>query len=156
MRSLFVTSPLFLVVATAGAQVHADPWHSLDALRSGEKVEVIDQQLKRYTGELRAVADDAIALIDGKKEIAISRDEVFRVGVRDRGRRWRNVGIGAAVGLGLGTLIGAKPSGEDSDILIVAGAVYGTAAGAGIGALLPGYRTVYRARRRLAPATAAP
>jgi hypothetical protein len=82
--------------------------------------------------------------------IAIERNKVRRVQVRSGARRVRNLVIGAAIGLAVGVTVdqtvGAYLRNETGDsgrgITYAAPiVVFG-----GIGAALPGYRTVYRMR----------
>jgi hypothetical protein len=127
-------------------------WDGLKEIRAGDKIEVIDQNLKSYRGTFVSVSDEAISLRSKKDTFTVERANVLRVSVRDSGKRTRRMLLGAAIGAGAALAITVPiqvaNSNEGNDIAgIMAGATAGAAgAGLAIGSTM-GNRTVYRAEK---------
>ena len=120
-------------------------------MRAGQKIEVIDTNLKSLKGTSVTVSEEAMQLRTGKGEISVERAKVLRVSDRERTRRGRNALIGAAVGAGagIGVLALLATRGFDSPGAVQAPAtIVLTSAGAGLGAAVPSYPTIYRAKKR--------
>jgi hypothetical protein len=133
-------------------------WESLRQVKTGQVVQVVQMDLKSFTGPLAGVSGDAIRLLVKKREVEIARPAVFRVSVRSGSRRARNALIGLAVGAGIGAGLGAGVAAglnaEEFTAPIIAGSTLAIGgAGAGVAAAFPGYATIYRAPKRAAPAT---
>lgn len=145
---------LSLVSARASAQSPTNSWESLNALRPGQTVEVIDMNLRSFKDELVSVTDEGITLRAKKNEVTVVRDDVLRVTLREKSKRGRNALIGSAVGAAAGFAVGVALCHGDCDLArdIAWGlpAMTGTGIGAGIGAAFPGYQTLYRAPMRQA------
>lgn len=144
--ALFVLLLLLLAVP-APIRAQQNSWQSLQEAKVGQKVTVVDRQMKTYHGQFVRYTDtDLTVKIDGQP-MTLDRDDVVRVTVTGH-HRARNTLIGLAVGAAAGGALAAawnkSMSGfEGND---AAGVVlFSTAIGAGIGALCPGSRTVYRA-----------
>ena len=139
--------------ALAGAERQADStnWDNLKQLHGGEKVEVVDMDLKSLRGGFVHFSDNAICLRTRAGEVTLERNGVFRVSFSPGAAgRARNAAFGAAAGVA-GALIAGRvwstkgqPSsgGDYAKAAACAGAI-----GAGIGAAFPGWHTVYRAKR---------
>jgi hypothetical protein len=144
-------------VAPFAAATDAD-WENLRTLRSGQQIEVVQMDLKSFSGRLLKMSDDGIRVLVKKDERVVARADVFRVGVRRGARRARNIGIGLGVGAALGAAAGrgllAATEGSDA-----AGAVLGTTTiigaglGGGLGAIQAGYKTIYRSPKPVKPRT---
>jgi len=140
------------------ARAGEDSWDNLRILRVGEKIQVVDQKLKSFTGTFVGVAEEAISFQVGRDPVTVQRPDVLRVTSRERTRRGRNaligLGIGAAAGVA-GMVIALEKSttgpvyydGEGAAWL-AAGAVWGGGVGAGVGAAFPSHPTIYRSERR--------
>jgi hypothetical protein len=126
-------------------------------LEVGQKIEVVDMNLKSLKGTFVGVSDAAISIRTDKEETAVERANVMRVSARG-GKRGRNALIGLAIGAAAGittmaiaqakaTETGPAFTGEGAAWL-AAGAFWGGGIGAGIGALFPSHRTIYRVERR--------
>ncbi|HUU13424.1 MAG TPA: hypothetical protein VM182_06910 [Terriglobia bacterium] len=163
MRKLILGLILsILTPRLVSGQTAKDSWDNLKQLRSGQKTQVVDMNLKSFRGKLIGVTDEAISLRVKKEEVTVERDNVLRVTDRGRSKRVRNMVIGAAVGAGAGLAAGeawarnaqpiAKYRGEYSAISRILIPI-GAGAGAGVGAAFPSHPTIYRAksRRRGAP-----
>jgi hypothetical protein len=132
-------------------------WENLQQVRVGQKIEVVDTNLKKLKGTFLSFSEEAISLRVGKDEVGVQRPNVLRVSLREKSKRLRNALIGLAIGAGAGAAaaeisIRASDPGFFSErafwqipyaILVSAG----IAVGAGIGAAFPpGYQTIYRAK----------
>jgi len=145
-------SRVILVLLACGLPLCGQSWETLRGLKPGERVKVQDSAGQEYSGTLRTVSADAISVETGKGEVAIEKAKVRTVKVRSSGRRVRNLVIGAAIGVAIGVTVdntlgtymrneAGEEAGTRAATYIAPIAVFG-----GIGAALPGYRTIYRAR----------
>jgi hypothetical protein len=134
------------------AQPSQNNWDNLKELAPGQKIEVVDMNLKSVKGAFLSLSTDSISLNSGKQEVAVQRADVMRVSLRDSSKLRRNMLIGAGTAGGavltIGLLANAPASNEGTGC---AGCVVGFAAaaaggGAGLGAI-PGNRTVYRIKK---------
>ena len=135
-------------------QSQESQWQNLAQIRSGAKVQVIEQSLKSAAGRFVRFSTTDLTLKVGNKELVVPKDEVYRVTVNGKNRK-RNMLIGLAAGAAMGVIVGvASPelgTGTCSQgSCIDAGtvsllAVAGGALGTGVGAALPAAKTVYRA-----------
>ncbi len=134
-------------------QLAENSWDNLRRLRPGQKIEVVNMQMKAVVGKFIAFADDAISLAAGKDQVSIPRANVLSVKNREASHRKRNTLLGLAIGAAAGAAIGAaaihsSESGEEFfGVMLVTPIAAGI--GAGAGAALPaGHVTVYRAKTR--------
>lgn len=137
-----LAAALLLVPSLLHAQ--KGDWQSLASIRPKSQVQVIDRKLRTYKGKFVAFTNAGITLIEDKQEKTIAREDVYRVTLVGA-KRLRNVliglAIGAAAGAGTGAALMERESGYGG---AVAGTVVGLGGlGAGIGALVPGNKTVY-------------
>jgi hypothetical protein len=130
-----------MTVATAVAREKpVGSWADVQKLKAGREVEAMLSNSSRLRGRVVSTADDALVLrVDGADR-SLERAGLCSVAVQER-----KTAKGAMIGLLVG-LAFAYPNAVLQGGGAAAGgiAVY-TAAGAGIGALAKGYRTVYRA-----------
>ena len=145
---MWVRAILWTLLVTCGP-VAAQSWDSLRELR-GQHVKVVNTTGEEQKGICASVTADGITVQAGANRVTIERNKVRRVQVRSGARRVRNVligvGIGLAVGITVDQTLGTYLRNETGDsgrgITYAAPiVVFG-----GIGAALPGYRTVYRMR----------
>jgi hypothetical protein len=141
-----------VAVVAAGLPVSAQSWETLRGLKPGDRVKVQETGGQEHSGALRAVSADAISVAGGNGEVAIEKARVRTVKVRASGRRVRNLLIGAAIGVAVGITVdntlgtyfrneSGQTDGARAVTYIAPIAILG-----GIGAALPAYRTVYKAR----------
>ncbi len=131
-------------------------WENLQQVRVGQKIEVVETNLKKLKGTFLSFSEEAISLRVKKQEFAVQREDVFRVSLREKSKRLRNALIGMAIGAGAGVAAAeisvrtALPigrfRGEYRSIAYVVLVPVGLGVGAGIGAAFPGYQTIYRAK----------
>ncbi len=153
--ALFLVSPLWAAQPQAAA-VETE-WGNLQQLRVGQKIEVVDTNLKKHKGTFLSFSEEAISLRVKKEEVAVQREDVFRVSLREKSKRLRKVLIGLAIGTGAGVAAAeifvrtdqpiARFRGEYRSIAYIVLVPVGLGVGAGIGAAFPpGYQTIYRAK----------
>lgn len=137
---------LFSPVVTA-AQAR---WQNLEQLQPGQRLTVIDHQLKSQTCTFVSFSDSSLIVRFKDGEKSIPREDVYRITTPGSSHRGRNAIIGLAAGVAVGAgLTGAVAHMDDVSAGDAAGAIAGTAAiGAGIGALIGPSKTIYKAERR--------
>lgn len=152
-RALWVIMVGLSVPGLASAQAEEGSWESLSQLRAGQKIEVVDMNLKSHKGSFLAVSEEVVSLRVNKNDVAIQRSEVLRVSVRGKRNRWASALVGFAIGAGAGAGISTASYSGKSERGFVRGvsALIGAGVGAGTGAAAPfipgGSRTVYRAQK---------
>ncbi len=143
-----VNAPDRLWAAQPQAAADETGWSSLQQLRVGQKIEVVDTNLKKLKGTFLSFSEEAISLRVKKDEVAIQRPHVLRVSVQGGGRS-KNALTGLVIGAVAGLLLGAIVDyGDDLDSnngKIFAPLVFG-GVGAGLGSVFPGFHTIYRAK----------
>ena len=153
--SLLLVTTIFSVSLPA-QEPGKHSWGNLQQLRVGQKIEVVDTNLKKYKGTFLSFSEEAISLRVKKQEVGVQREDVFRVSLRKKSKRLRNALIGLAIGAGAGVAAaeisirasepGFFPERAFWQVPYVVLLSAGIAAGAGIGAAFPGYQTIYRAK----------
>jgi hypothetical protein len=154
---------LFVLLASVGALAQ-DPTHSWDNLKqlqAGQKIEVVDMNLKSVKGTFTSFSGEAISLQTKQDQVTVARADVLRVSDREHSKRLRNALLGGAIGAGIGLAaeeVGTRRAqpisayrGEYRAIGLILVPI-GAGAGAGLGAACPSFRTIYRAEaQRTAP-----
>ena len=139
---------VLLLAAQAGFAQDPSQWSSLQALRKGERVGLIQADQKRLEGRFESATDARITL-QADQLITLEKAEVVRVYRPARHSRVFGVVLGGAIGVAAGGVmdgtVGQRFRNEGTSPargLLTAG---GGAVGAGIGAAVTGgYRTVYQ------------
>jgi hypothetical protein len=125
-------------------------WNNLRDLRKGDRIGVIQSDMKRVEGRFESATDSELIVL-ADQPVTLSKDRVVRVYRRPRLNRVVRTVLGAGIGAAAGGLVDGtfgtylrnESHGPD------AGTITGisAAAGAGIGAVSGGgYRTVYQRR----------
>ncbi len=149
MKKMVETIGLLLLVAGFGwAKSSQDNWDNLKELRAGQKIEVVDSNMKTLNGTFVSASDQAISLRTGKGEETVLRANVVRVSVRDNSHRSRNMllasGVAGGIALIPSAVVLAQQSNEGKSCgACVAAIVAGFGGGAALGAI-PTNRTIYR------------
>jgi hypothetical protein len=132
------------------AQTNGASWENLNALQTGNKIQVVEMSSKKVSGTLVTVSGTAISLHASGGEQTIQRKDVSSVKLMENKHRLRNALIGGAVGAAAGAGIGAGAwenhgfaGGKGTGAGICA--AIGFAGGAIIGALWPSHRIIYHA-----------
>jgi hypothetical protein len=156
MRKAALVCFLILIPCSLRAQDKKSDWKALYGLRSGEKIELVETDMKRHVGTFSTVTDDAIQLREGPNDIGIRKESVARVTLLEKSHRLRNSLIFGTVGAGVGAGIGVAASrcsnsntsfnlcGLGRPVEVAIGAVVGLVGGAGLGAAIPTHPTIYR------------
>ena len=147
-RATLALAFLLLAPALTLSQSAGDSWDNLQQLKPGQKIQVVDKEMRTFRGEFVSFADETITLREKSGEQSVERVKVVRVSVRDTSHRTRNMLLGAAIGGGIAVAATVVPlianSNEGNSCgVCVAGIAAGIGGGAAIGAI-PGNRTVYR------------
>src|SRR5215831_2313901 len=134
----------FLIILTFLA-ADTSQWSGVRELKKGDRVGVVQSDMKRVEGRFENSTDDTIT-IEG---VTITKDRVVRVYRRPRMNRGVRAAVGAAIGVAAGGVVDGtfgqylRNEGHGPDAGMITGLT--GAAGAGIGAASGGsYRTVYR------------
>ena len=148
---------LTLSGALAAKEPDEQSWENLKQLRVGEKIQVVQMNIKSFQGTFAGFSEEAISLRVKQSEVAVPRADVLRVSSLDRGKRKRNILLGLAIGAGAGMLAGGgvvsavglfdEGTGYKPMAIILGSLAAGAAAGGAVGAS-SGYRTIYRANAR--------
>jgi hypothetical protein len=141
---------LLLLLFAGGLTSQAQSWDALHGLQAGEKIKVAGAAREEYQGRFQAFSERGISLETGKGVVEVERGRVRRVQVRATSRRLRNLligaTIGAAVGIAVDQTVGRYLRNETGDQYRAVTYIAPIAVFAGIGAAIPGYRTVYRSQ----------
>lgn len=141
-----------LLPATAWAQPLPD-WTS--CVQIGKPLFVTTTSGDRVDGIAGQVADDGVVVATPVGVRTVRYADIGKVEKRDS--VWSGVAIGAAVGLGIGTIWRANidcatpACSNEANVVISGGAFYGAVIGWGIDAALKGRQTLYRRTPALAP-----
>jgi hypothetical protein len=149
---------LGIPVALAG-QTEQASWSSLNSLKAGRGIEVIETSMKRHAGEFVSVTAELLTLREKGSDVSLKREVVARVSTSSGPKRGEHalIGlvIGGAIGAGIGAASGSSTGflgGSSRGIAALVGIVIGAPSGAIVGAVVPAHTTIYRA----APVAASP
>lgn len=139
---------LFAFVLVQVVQAQQSPWDNLSHIRPGTKVDVVEYSLRKTSGRFFRFSDADLTVRVANNDVNIARTQVYRVTIVGKNRK-RNTLLGLAAGGAAGVALGATLMERESGY---GGAVAGTTVGfaglgAGVGAMLPASKTVYRAER---------
>jgi hypothetical protein len=151
---------LFLgIPAGLCAQTQHGSWSSLNNLKAGQGIEVIETSMKQHAGRFVAVSDELLTLREKGSDVSLKREDVARVSTSSGAKRGEHALIGLVVGGAIGAGIGAASGsstgflgGSSRGIAALVGIVIGAPSGAVVGAVIPAHTTIYRA----APVAASP
>ena len=156
-----LTAPLAVLLFLPASEArNRDPGDlgNLAQVTSGQRIEVIDMNLKRTRGEFLASSPEELRVKASSGAVAIPRAQVFRVSLLEKSKRLRNaligMAVGAAAGLATGAAVDSSFSEDDEHVAKMLFVPIGIGAGAGLGAAFPGFETIYRAPKRTTPAPA--
>ncbi len=134
-------------------------WDDLNRLQAGQKVQVVQMDMKSLKGRFLGFSEEAISVRVKEDEVAVARADVLRISLRGKPKRLRNTVIGMGIGAGLGLAVGAvgdaRSGGNPAStgfgpdlgkrIYTPLGFVIGGVVGV---AIPPSYRTIYRAEKK--------
>lgn len=127
----------------------ADNWPLLRGINPGQNTHVHLFDGKRHSGGFISTTGDNIVIRVRTGDQTFTKDQIKKVSVRKGSKRWRNAAIGAAIGAAsIGILFVAQEGGDAGAPFTVGAIAFYGVIGGGIGALFPGYDTIYRAPRK--------
>ncbi len=124
-------------------------WDNLSSIKTGTKIEVVEQSLKKTSGRFVRFSNSGLTLNIDSNDVSIPRAQIHRVTILGKNRK-RNTVIGLGVAGALGAAWGGGLHAAGADITGGQAAAFAAGVagiGAGIGAILPASKTVYRAER---------
>ena len=137
-----------LSVSASGAEQPGANWGKVEQLRPGQTVRVLCSGRQAWTGRLTKISEEGLTLDVGGTEKKAARSEIIRVQSRSRAKSALiGLTIGAPAGAGFGYAMGHRSdlkSGEMGPAVGLGTALF-AAAGAGIGAMAPAWKTVFEA-----------
>ena len=140
----------FLALIACAASLCAQSWDTLLLLKPGDAVRVVDTGGQELKGSFAAATADSLTIQSHGSVRPIEKAKIRLVKVLSSGRRLRNlligVGIGVAVGVTADQTLGTMLRNETGDSMRPVMYVAPIALFGGIGAAIPAYRTIYRAR----------
>jgi hypothetical protein len=144
---------LFLgIPAALCAQTQHGSWSSLNNLKAGQGIEVIETSMRQHAGRFVAVTDELLTLKEKGSDVSLKREDVARVSTSSGTKRGEHalIGlvVGGAIGAGIGAASGSKTGflgGSSRGIAALVGIVIGAPSGAIVGAVVPAHTTIYRA-----------
>ena len=154
MRTLLLGLCILAVSGTASAKADKSAWSNLSVLLPGQKIEVLQINSKKDSGNFLSATDTAITLQEKSGEQTIQKQDVRIVRLMKNKHRVRNTFIGAGIGGAIGAGIGAATGGpckvpyscffyltrpQQAAVLAVPGIVIGAA----VGALWPTREVIY-------------
>ena len=142
---------LLLIPGFGWAQSSQNNWDNLKRLAPGDDIRIVLNDKKSYKAEFQSVTDEAVVVRLAAGDQAFDRQSVLRVSTQGKSHRLKNAALGTAIGVGLGAILAASTSRNDSEAQAIGWVVIPPltgAAGAGVGAFLPtgGWHDVFRAR----------
>ncbi len=150
--------PLLMAIFSLSLQAQQpgkDSWDNLNRLQAGQKIQLVQMDLKSLKGQFLGFTDEMISLRVKKDEVAVPREDVFRVSFRGKPKRGQNALLMMGVGAGLGAISGAAVGAGfhevgETGVFVLAFTPIGAGVGAALGAafpLIPSYETIYRVKR---------
>ncbi len=161
MRSLVFLLCVLGLSCASPAQTNQVSWETLNHLKPGQSIQVVDTSSKKHSGTLLNVSNSAISLRVASGEQSLQKQDVRSVKLLNNSHRGRNALIGAAIGGGAGAGVGAGigaainhgcstnpcfdiiSTGESAGILAAIGGLSGAIVGGIIGAVIPSHDTAY-------------
>ena len=145
---LKIAGVLLAAAAQVGFAQDTNQWSSVQSLRNGDRVGVIQADQKRVEGRFESATDSRITL-QADQQITLEKADVVRVYRLARHGRVFGAILGGAIGVAAGAVVDGtvgqyfrNETGGTAKGVITAAV---GAAGAGIGAAVTGgYQTVYR------------
>jgi hypothetical protein len=147
---MLIFALLFGFPCALAAQTQQSSWSSLNRVKAGQGIEVVEASLKHHRGKFVTVTDDLLTFKENGSDVSLKREDVMRVSTSSAPKRGEHalIGlvVGAAAGAGIGAASGSRGGFIDTrGIGALIGIAIGGPSGALLGAALPAHHTVYRA-----------
>ena len=134
-----------IILAAACILAQADNWTLLRGIYPGQTTHVHTLDGLLNSGGFISTTDDNIVIRLRTGDQTFTKNQIKKIRVRRSSKRWRNAGIGAAADTLIGRVLNRNLYLDLNGFGIVV--IFG-GTGACIGALFPGYDTLYRAPRK--------
>ena len=141
--STILRAAALTILCAAALAAQSDTWTRLQSIRPAQTAHVFLDDGTRHAGAFVSATDDAVVIRKSGREQSFPKTLVKRVRVRSRSKRWRNAGIGAAIGMAAAAPILADDFFGTPTVYAITAGVLGIV-GATAGAFIPGYDTIYR------------
>ena len=138
---------LAATVFSVSAAAKQDEWTSLNKLRPGDQIGLIQTDQRRLNGRFQSANESSITLLMDR-EVTVQKADVLRLYRRSGLSRLTRALIGAAAGIAAGAIltatVGQRFTNEGQDTPAAAWIAGGVGVGAGVAALTgSGYKTIY-------------
>jgi hypothetical protein len=157
MRTILSLICILGISCVSLAQGKTASWGNLNTLRAGDKIQVVQMNSTKVSGDFLNASDAAISLQGKVGTQIIQKQDVASVKLMKNRHRLRNALILGGVGAGVGAGIGAATHNDHGcmasqtfcldiggrSLPAAVGAVVGLLGGAVVGALVPEHQTVY-------------
>ena len=145
---------VILVLCLVPAAIAQSDWATVQAMPQGAGVRLLLTSGESVRGRLNSVSDAQLVLIEAKGPRSLTRSEISKVALKNKGHRGRNALIGLGIGAGAGLALGAGVDANNQcpsfcilgrnpgkEIFTPLGAIVGVV----VGAVLPtgGWRNIY-------------
>ncbi len=147
MRNLLSLICILATSSALPAQTSPSAWENLNALRAGQKIQIVDSTAHKHSGAFVSVSSTAIVLTQTDGDRTLQKQDVRSVKLMKGGHHLRNTLIGAGIGAGAGAGITAA-AWESHGFLggrgdgAAVGAIIGGLVGAIVGAVLPSHASI--------------
>ena len=113
MRRAVLNLVLLLGLAgTLGAQAQQGSWSSLNRLKAGQGIEVIESSLKQHVGKFVAATDESLTLKENGSDVSVRREAIVHdsrsSGPKRGGHALISLVLGGAIGAGIGAASGSS------------------------------------------------
>ena len=143
---------VFFLAVSAALNAQQGSWSSLDRLKVGQEIVVIESSMRHHAGKFVSVTDESLIMRESGSEVSLKRNDVARVSTSSGPKRGEHAVIGLVagglIGAGIGAASGSKTGflgGSSRGITALIGVAIGAPIGAAVGAVIPAHRTLYRA-----------
>jgi hypothetical protein len=155
MRKIAILICLLALPSVSRADSKQASWTNLTNLHTGQKIQIIQTDSKKFSGTFVSFTDTAISYHDASGDQTIQKLNVRSVKLMQNKHRLRNTLIVAGVGAGIGAASGAAaykacpPEGfcigppHPKAVEVGVFGIIGLLGGAAVGALLPTHETIY-------------
>ncbi len=78
MRKFALTAILLGMSLPSRAQTTQASWEALNTLHAGQRIEIVETNLKKHKGTFSTVTDEALQVREGGSDVGIKKENVMR------------------------------------------------------------------------------
>ena len=146
MRTMLKLLCIVAFLCASASVKGQNSWASLSGLKVGQKIQIVEMNSKKHSGNFLSASDSAITFTEGSAQKSVQKADVRSVNLQTH-KRMRNTLIGAGVGFGslawIGGGFGASYGASEAATGVALLGGVGALIGAPIGALIPTRDTIY-------------